>query len=123
MLMIKNGSVIRECFGHTYHPTLIALLLWLYQRYPSQVVVTSGFRPSSPGVHGTTPCRALDIRSRTFADPEVIADEINKAWDYDPERPQFECAIYHDVGRGEHIHLQVHNNTRMILEGGENNGD
>jgi hypothetical protein len=36
---------------------------------------------------------------------------LNDRWDYDPVRPQKVVCIYHDVGQGKHIHLQVHPRT------------
>ncbi len=110
MLSFKNYKVLRAALEHTYHPKLIALILWLWYRY-SKVTFTSMFRKGDPGVHGTTPCRAADIRSWIYKDPEKIVKDINEHWIYDPGRPEKKCAILHDVGRGTHIHLQVHDNT------------
>jgi hypothetical protein len=76
------------------------------------VVVTSHFRQGDKGVHGTNPCRGLDIRSWVYGDPQSICEMINRAYEYDPKRPDKRCAILHNVGKGEHIHLQVHPNTR-----------
>jgi len=41
-----------------------------------------------------------------FADPQKIADEINRHWTYDPLRPEKICALYR-LRPGAHIHLQV----------------
>lgn len=113
MLMIKSNGVARSVLGHTYHPMLISLLLWLYDRYPSQIVITSGYRPGDSGVHGTTPCRGLDLRERTFTSPKHIEREVNEHWEYDPDRPTKTCCVLHGDGANRHLHLQTHNNTRL----------
>ena len=93
----------------------MALVTWCYIRL-SEVIVTSAFREGDEGVHGCG--RGIDIRSRCFADPEAIAKEINAHWKYDPLRPEMVCALYHDIGQGAHIHLQVCEAT-ILLEGGD----
>jgi len=111
MLKIKNTTVLNSMIAFPAHPLLVKLLEWVCVRY-SEVVFTGGYElRSRPSVHSVIPYRGMDIRSRVYADPQAVADDINLNWEYDPTRPDMKCAIFHDVGRGEHIHLQVNANT------------
>ena len=74
--------------------------------------ITSAYRPGDKGVHGTQPLRGLDLRCRSESMGQLVAQDLNQRWIYDPERPQMKVAIYHDVGQGAHLHLQAHPNTR-----------
>ena len=76
-------------------------------------VITSAHRPGDLGVHGTYPeTRGLDLRCRNAAQGKVVCDYINSRYQYDPDRPDKMCAIFHKVGNGAyHLHLQSHPNT------------
>lgn len=69
--------------------------------------------PAAPvSTHESIPLRAFDVRSRDDAGvvlPWVteLVRIINIRWQYDPARPAKSCAMYHDVGRGNHLHFQV----------------
>ena len=86
------------------------LALWIFERYGS-LYITSGYREGDSGVHGTIPCRGLDLRSRVYEDPDEVTANINIHWTYDPYRLHKQCALFHDTGLGPHIHLQTHPNT------------
>jgi hypothetical protein len=60
----------------------------------------------------------MDVRSTWTDSPGMAADEVNAAWQYDPQRPEMKCCLYHDVGKGAHFHLQVHART-VFLDGVE----
>jgi hypothetical protein len=77
-------------------------------------VNTSNFRPGDRGLHGTLPLRAWDLKCRDSVEGERIEDEVNERWIYDPDRPKFKVCLYHEnrSGRGKHLHIQVHPNTR-----------
>lgn len=75
-------------------------------------VITSAYRPGDNGVHGTWPVRGLDVRCRSAGLGQALEDLINSRWQYDPKRPELKVAIYHDVGSGPHLHIQVHKNTK-----------
>jgi len=114
-IKIKNYKVLNALMSVPYHPKLIDLNQWCCVRYSSWMF-TSGYRrekihSKDSGIHCTIPCRANDIRSLNLEDPQSVCDDINKHWIYDPKRPRFKCAKYHNTGRGWHIHLQVHNRT------------
>jgi len=87
------------------------LLAFLESRTGLQFTITSLYRPGDTGVHGTIPLRGVDLRLRNGRIGDALADLVNLAWVYDPDRPEKKCAIYHDVGKGEHLHLQVHPKT------------
>ena len=111
MICVKEHRVLVGMLAVPFHPTLIELVLWFCVRF-SDTTFTSAYREGDPGVHGTIPCRALDIRSSKFENPWDVVDEVNRHWEYDFERPEKKCAIYHNIGLGPHIRLQVHSNTR-----------
>mgnify|MGYP001604808787 CR=1 FL=1 len=56
-------------------------------------------------VHQTVPCRGADVRSRDLPPPlrEFIVSYVNKWWPY----PGHHAALKHNVGLGDHIHIQV----------------
>lgn len=111
MIRIKNTTVLESLIIHPFHSRMIELIKWFCVRY-SEVVITGGFEERSyPSVHSVVKVRGLDVRSRIYEDPEAVVEDVNRHWIYDPERPEKVCAMYHDTGRGKHIHLQVHDNT------------
>jgi len=111
MIKIKNLEVLESLLIHAFHPNLIELLNWFCTRY-SDVVFTGGYEERDyPSVHSTIPVRGEDMRSKIYEDPQAVADDVNAHWIYDTDRPQMLCAIYHDTGRGLHIHLQCSKNT------------
>jgi len=73
---------------------------------------TSFYRDGDSGVHGQMPLRGVDVRCRVDVIGDAIEAYVNNRWQYDPERPQKKCCIYHDVGQGKHLHFQVHPNTQ-----------
>lgn len=77
-------------------------------------VITSLYRIGDKGVHGQLPLRGCDLRMRNEQMGRAIADELNARWLYDRRRPEMKCAIYHDIGQGAHIHLQVHMLTEHV---------
>ena len=106
MIQIKNLGVLNA------HSALISVYNDLVKHYPKFELITSAFRPGDSGVHGTLKLRGLDLRCRASDLGHVAEDFINGIWSYDPERPSKKVAIFHDVGQGLHLHLQVHPNTR-----------
>lgn len=113
MVLFKNKDVLFAALEYGIHPTLLEVFddVISISVNGKDIVVTSAHRDNDHGVHGTVPARGLDIRSWAFANPEKMVNEINKIWQYDPTRPNMHVALMHDVGKGMHIHLQVHPNT------------
>lgn len=76
-----------------------------------EFTITSLYRIGDDGVHGTLPLRGMDLRCRDKVIGEMIENEINSRYKYDPSRPSMSCCMYHDIGLGAHLHIQVHPNT------------
>ena len=113
MIRFKSDSVKKSYHGHTGHHKLKELVAWLCDR--QEVLITQGYEKRNyVSVHSMIPFRGVDIRSWIYKNPLDVVKTINDAWCYDEIRPEKKCAMYHDVGRGKHIHLQVHDNTKFI---------
>lgn len=112
MIIVKSKKIFLDLLLVAYDPVLISIIGYIDKKY-GKVVITSGFRKGDTGVHGTIACRGMDIRSHVYHSPkaEVICEDINSKWQYDPERKEKKVAMVHDVGVGIHLHLQVHPNT------------
>ena len=76
-----------------------------------ELTVTSLYRINDTGVHGQLPLRGVDFRMRDSDFGKLAEQKINSKWSYDPQRPHKKCAVFHDVGRGIHLHIQAHPNT------------
>lgn len=52
--------------------------------------------------------RAVDISTRGLSDDVIagLVDHLNRTFPYEGN-PRFRTAIRHDVGQGDHIHIQV----------------
>lgn len=96
-----------------YHPILRKLLLWLEKATGLKFTITSQYRIDDPGIHGTLPLRADDLRMRHEEVGKAIAKVINTVWIYDRHRPNMLCALLHGTGADLHLHIQVHPNTRI----------
>jgi hypothetical protein len=73
----------------------------IYKDYP-------GYRWNPwPSVHQFF--RGIDISVRDWPEwlPPIIALLITNYFKYDSKRPHMRSAIYHDIGHGAHIHIQV----------------
>lgn len=109
-IRIKSYKVLKNMLLGSYHSMLISLAMWVATRY-SSTVFTSAWREGDLGVHGTVPCRGLDIRSWIYENPQEVCNDINNHYIYDPQRPRYKCALYCDEKGNKHIHLQVHPRT------------
>lgn len=108
----------KNVFGVRWHHKLVDVTMWIMD-LTGEVVITSGRRyrtihSGDSGIHLTDPLRALDYRYYIYNDPDHLVGVINSHWHYDPSRPNLKVAVLHDVGRGKHFHIQVHDNTREI---------
>ena len=110
MIVIKDkDTLISVLCG--FDPTLVEIVVWILEEY-DRVVITCGYREGDGGVHGTMPCRGIDLRSWVYPYPYAVSNKVNDMWEYDPDRPYLKCASVHDSGSGMHLHLQVHKNTK-----------
>jgi hypothetical protein len=89
-------------------PNLRAVLLELdwftWRKFNKEITITSLLRDD--GIHACA--RGGDVRSYTFTPSEqnAILVHVNGNYVYDPNRPEYNVIILHDVGQGEHFHLQ-----------------
>ena len=118
-IQIKDVAVLRQILFH-YEKMLVDIVEFVLED-TGEIVITCGYREGDTGVHGTDPCRGIDLRSWMYLWPEVIRDKINEKWIYDPKRPHKMCAVIHEAkpGKGIHLHLQVHPNSKLREKGGE----
>ena len=93
-------------------PKLRGMALDVNSHFDVEFTVTSLYRINDKGVHGTLPLRGIDLRCRESGFGKMIEDYVNKKWIYDPDRPDMKSCMFHDIGQGAHIHLQVHPHTR-----------
>ena len=112
-IKIKSVTVMRNLLEPRINPTLAIILEDIANTFG--IMITEGYRPKRhrDDLHGTTPVRAVDIRSWCYTGnrAEMICDWINSRWQYDFDRPEKKCCIFHDVGYGPHMHIQVHPHT------------
>ena len=94
------------------NPILREMAQFIEQQTGLEFTITSMYRIGDTGVHGQLPLRGLDLRCPNSYIGVEIEQIVNSKYQYDPNRPNMKCCIYHDAGSGFHIHLQVHPNTR-----------
>lgn len=98
------------------HPALRLILPWLEDKTGLEYTITSLYRMDEPtSVHGTLPVRGCDLRMRNRDIAQKVEDFVNAHWQYDPSREEMRCAKAHGYGMEFHLHLQVHDNTVMIV--------
>jgi len=113
----KNMSIARDLLLYSYDDKLIKILTWIEEKQPwFKMIFTAGFYVGDSGIHGTKPCRAVDLRCHDQTIGYYTERAINNTWEYDYKRPQKSCALYHTATGKEkdfHLHIQVHTNTRV----------
>ena len=114
-ILIKDNLILTGLMFHTFDFRLIEIIGWLAITHG--IYITEGYREKrhADDLHGTRPVRAIDCRERVYADAIEITKEINDRWTYDPERLHKKCCVLHDVGKGMHMHIQVHPRTRRTF--------
>ena len=90
-----------------------SIALDIERQFGVEFKVTSIYRENDRGVHGTLPCRGLDLSCPDRHFGKLIETYVNQKFEYDNDRPEKKCCMYHDVGSGWHIHLQSHPNTQV----------
>ena len=76
-----------------------------------EITITSLLRIDDKGVHGQLPLRGIDFRMKNMELGKLIENKLNEKWVYDPSRPNKKVAVFHDVGKGIHLHVQSHPTT------------
>jgi hypothetical protein len=94
-------------------PLLRDILVGLEKKYGLEFMITSLYRIGDNGVHGTLPLRGTDLRCWDRKVGEMIEEDLNTLYVYDPERKNMSVCMYHDIGKGAHLHIQTHPNTRL----------
>ena len=92
------------------NPLLRDLALAVEERF-GEKTITSLYRIGDTGVHGMLPLRGLDFRCTSQIHGKEVETWVNERWIYDPSRETMKCCLFHSVGQGYHLHLQVHPNT------------
>ena len=112
MIEVKDIQVLKSIMDHEFDDMLWHILSNILGMY-SKIVITEGYRDQlhSNDLHGVIPVRAIDIRSWIYDNPEKIEQIINTRYTYDPQRPEYQCCVYHTTGHGMHFHIQVHPRT------------
>ncbi len=101
------------------YPTLqliiMDIVVFCEENFSKDVIPTSIYRPFNGKKHSVhNVYRGFDFRSRIFTKEEInaILDYVNDKYIYDPLRPNYKVAIFHNVGYGWHFHIQCHPRTR-----------
>jgi len=97
------------------------IAVFVEEKFGKNIIPTSIYRPYKGDKHSVhNVWRGFDFRSRIFTKEEIdeIVKYVNNKYIYDPLRPHYKVAIYHNVGKGWHFHIQVHPRT----ERRKNNG-
>ena len=92
------------------NPLLRDLALAVEERF-GEKTITSLYRIGDTGVHGMLPLRGLDFRCTSQIHGKEVETWVNDIWSYDSSRPEKKCCLFHNVGNGWHLHLQVHPKT------------
>lgn len=115
---VKSTEIFLGVLYNKFDPMLCeiaAVLVTRIQAADIVPVITSAYRPKDEdSVHKYM--RGLDFRTHDMTNGFIITlcNEINTRWMYDPSRSDMDCLIFHDTGRGPHLHLQVHPNTSRV---------
>ena len=96
-------------------PILREMALSVEEHFGVEFTVTSLLRLPVGGSsnHQQLPLRAIDLRCHDDALGYAVEEYVNSIYEYDHHRPSKKCCLYHDVGGGWHLHLQVHHHTRL----------
>jgi hypothetical protein len=110
-LDFKTPQIRAQWESDQIHPALRVLVLLAallrYRQTGRPAVVTSLLREGDPhSPHCARPCRGADLRTRDSSPLAAREWEaaIYRAIAYQGDR---HSALYHDVGQGDHMHLQV----------------
>lgn len=120
-LTFKTERQRRELRSENVHPHLLRVVafvsLWVFRKYGRLPEVTEVFRteeeqraiypgePLKKSVHQFWRGCDIVVRGLDPAENGRIRDAANSLFPYG--KPGHQTCIYHDVGRGPHLHLQV----------------
>ena len=116
-IVIKDFNVLDGLMRGEY-PEMLRIMAYevisQIKKHKVIPVITESFREGDSGVHGCY--RGLDFRTWELKSSEIedILTDINSRFLYDKTRSEMKVLIYHDVGKGLHLHLQSHPNTVRV---------
>lgn len=96
--------------------SLRKMALDVEEHFAQEFTVTSLYRIGDYGVHGQLPLRGIDLRCLDPVFGAEVENYVNAKYIYDPKRPLMKACMFHDIGHGAHLHLQVHPNTVLREE-------
>ena len=117
MIAFKNLRALSD--WSAIHPRLLEVITFMLEKaWPTDrdMVVTRIAEPDAnqkTAIHTCgPPHRAADFSIRTLPDQtgKRIEEKVNGEFRYDGDRPK-QVAYFHDAGSGNHLHIQVSNNT------------
>lgn len=116
-IILKDFDVLEGLMKGVYPSIFIEMaskVISMIRTFNKVPVITSSFREGDPGVHGSF--RGLDFRTHYLRTSEIedLIEKINSRYIYDPKRLEKKVLMYHDIGKGPHLHLQSHPNTVRI---------
>ena len=91
---------------HLYHKSVVITHLWRTQEGQDEIYKGNAVYQSKPWVSVHQVGRGADIRSDTYTPAEInnLVSELNSTFEYGGGK---QTAICHDVGHGQHFHIQV----------------
>jgi hypothetical protein len=93
------------------YPILIEIMEWIKSQFGLDLVITQVYKEGMEGKH-------VDLRCPDDVIGPRIEQEVNRHFQYDPERPRYQVAWWHkadEPGAEYHLHTQVCKNTVRIL--------
>ena len=108
------------------NPRFYLMLINVFELFPTVPIVTNLWRSNAEqiriyrnnakfvkkpwrSVHELWRGCDVSIKNLTSEEIKAIVEAINEIYQYDKDRPTKKTAIHHDVGAGDHIHIQVNN--------------
>lgn len=82
------------------------ILLWIEYESGLDLIITK--------FNGTVKFKGVELAMRHQSVAEMIVELVNSKWVYDYNRRALKCADVQGIGCALRVHIQVHNNTRMI---------
>ena len=95
-------------------PFLRDILIHVESYFGVDFTITSLYRIDDDGVHGQLPLRGIDLRCWGKEMGEAVEDYVNDRYVYDLSRSKMKVCVFHDVGRGAHLHFQTLPNATQL---------
>ena len=132
-ISFKSGNERAEFYDDRLNFHVYVMTIWLSKQIKEKynkdiwIIVTEVFRTREEqrriygeNTEDVSPhewWNAVDISVRNLIhvgiDPDELVELVNKHWIYG--HGKYKCAIRHDVGKGDHIHLQAFPGTTKFV--------